>query len=157
VFGIGNGGLSGCSKSKKRSTRAPSKRVKTRHPAATAAATLPAAVGKVTFITSFQMTAGGSTAVSSVTCTVSPVAVSGATLSYTFFHFGDPSIRRQTRRSSFQSAIASECSQSSIVASCPALGAGSAQRDETTIALTAVPSSPSLGSDGDPEPVRGPR
>jgi hypothetical protein len=96
VFGIGNGGLSGCSKSKKRSTRAPSKRVKTRHPAATAAATLPAAVGKVTFITSFQMTAGGSTAVSSVTCTVSPVAVSGATLSYTFFHFGDPSIRRQT-------------------------------------------------------------
>ena len=52
--------------------------------AATAAASLPGTTGKLTYITGFQMTAGGSTAVSSVTCTVSPVGTAGATLSYTF-------------------------------------------------------------------------
>jgi len=52
--------------------------------AATATATLPGVAGKTTYITGFTMTAGGSTAVSSVSCTVSPVGSGGATLSYTF-------------------------------------------------------------------------
>lgn len=94
--------------------------------AATATATLPGAAGKVTYITGFQMTAGGSTAVSSVTCTVSPVGSSGATLSYTFSTSATADSPSNPLAVAFVPPMPANALNTAIVATCPALGAGNA-------------------------------
>jgi hypothetical protein len=94
--------------------------------AATATATLPAAQGKVTYITGFQMTAGGSTAVSSVTCTLSPVGAAGATLSYTFSTSATADSPSNPLVVAFNPPLPANAPNTTIVATCPALGAGNA-------------------------------
>ena len=90
--------------------------------AATATATLPAALGRTTYITGFQMTAGGSTSVSSVTCTVSNVA--GGALSYTFSTAATVDSPSPTLLVNFIPPFPASAPNTAIVASCPALGAG---------------------------------
>ena len=94
--------------------------------AATATATLPAAVGKLTYISGFQMTAGGSTAVSSVTCTVSPVGAAGATLSYTFSTSATADSPSNPLIVAFNPPLPTNAINTAITATCPALGAGNA-------------------------------
>lgn len=94
--------------------------------AATAAATLPGVAGKTTFISGFQMTAGGSTAVSSVTCTVSPVGSGGSTLSYTFSTSATVDSPSNPLVVTFNPPLPANAANTAIVATCPALGAGNA-------------------------------
>jgi hypothetical protein len=92
--------------------------------AATATATLPATPGKITYITGFQMTAGGSTAVSSVTCTVTNVVT--GTLSYTFSSAATVDSPSPALIVNFNPPLPANAPNTTIVASCPALGAGNA-------------------------------
>jgi hypothetical protein len=92
--------------------------------AATATATLPATPGKITYITGFQMTAGGSTAVSSVTCTVTNVVT--GTLSYTFSTAATADSPSPALIVNFNPPLPANAPNTTIVASCPALGAGNA-------------------------------
>jgi hypothetical protein len=91
-----------------------------------AATALRSPAGKVTWIAQFQMTTGGSTAVSSVTRTVSPVGSSGATLSYTFSTSATVDAPSNPLTVTFNPPLPANAPNTAIVATCPALGAGNA-------------------------------
>jgi hypothetical protein len=90
--------------------------------AATATATLAAVAAKTTYITGFQVTAGGATAGADVTLTV--VGVIGGTMSYTFTAPTGAVVPAQPLLVTFNPAIPGSAVNTAIVVSMPTLGTG---------------------------------
>lgn len=90
---------------------------------ASAVATLPASVGgRTTYITGFEITGSGATAALVVTVTVANT-VSG-TLSYTYVFSLGVAVVNQPLIVEFPKAIPGNASNTAIVVTCPASGAG---------------------------------
>jgi hypothetical protein len=90
---------------------------------ATAAATLPAASNQVTYITGFEVTGAGITALGSVTtCTVTGIV--GGTLSYTYTAVIGALLANPPLIIQYTTPIPASGPGVAIVVSCPALGAG---------------------------------
>jgi len=89
---------------------------------ASAIATLPGAIGKTTYIAGFKCTASGATAGSPVTLTV--VGVTGGTLNYTFTAGTGATVASQEVGDQFVPPLPSSASNTAIVVTLPALGAG---------------------------------
>src|SRR2546428_13039275 len=90
--------------------------------AATATATLPAAVGKVTYICGFQATSGGATAAAVVTLTVANIA--GGTMSFTYGGNTGAGIPTAPLVVPFNRCIPANPPNTTIAVSIPSLGAG---------------------------------
>lgn len=90
--------------------------------AATATATLAGAASLTTYITGFEFTSAGSTAAAVVTITVTGT-VSG-TLSYTYVTVAGATLANQPLVVQFSPPIPASAANTSIVVSCPSLGAG---------------------------------
>lgn len=91
--------------------------------AATATATLPAgSASQFTYITGFEFTYGGATAASLVTCTVTNLK--GGTLSYTVAPPAGATLGGTPLIVPFSPALPSSAVATSIVVSCPSMGAG---------------------------------
>lgn len=91
--------------------------------AATATATLPAgSPAQFTYITGFEFTYGGATAGSLVTCTVTNIK--GGTLSYTVAPPTGAAVGGPPLIVAYNPALPSSAVATSIVVSCPTLGAG---------------------------------
>lgn len=89
---------------------------------ASAAATLATAVGKTTYITGFTVTAAGATAGSVVSVTVTGVIT--GTLTYTFAVPTGATLAAQPLTVNFSKPIPASATNTTIVVTCPALGAG---------------------------------
>ena len=89
---------------------------------AVATATLPAAAGKTTYITGFQLTAAGATAAAVVSATVTGT-ISG-TLTYTFVFPAGATAAAQPLVVEFPEPVPSSAVNTAIVVSLPAGGAG---------------------------------
>lgn len=89
---------------------------------AIATATLPAAIGKQTWITGFEVTGTGATGVLVVTVTITNT-ISG-TLSYTYVFVAGVTTANQSLIVEFTKAIPSSAVNTTIVVTCPASGAG---------------------------------
>lgn len=90
--------------------------------AATAACTLAASAGHTTYITGFQMTAGGSTAAALVTCTLTGTIT--GTKSYTFAFPAGVAVGATPLLVTFNPPLPASAANTTIVASCPSGGAG---------------------------------
>jgi hypothetical protein len=90
--------------------------------AATAACTLAASAGHTTYITGFQMTAGGSTAAALVTCTLTGTIT--GTKSYTFAFPAGVAVGATPLNVVFNPPLPASAANTTIVASCPSGGAG---------------------------------
>lgn len=90
--------------------------------AATATATLAGAASLTTYITGFEVTGAGATAASVVNITVTGT-VSG-TLTYTLAVAAGATLTNQPLIVQFSPAIPASAANTSIVVSCPSLGAG---------------------------------
>lgn len=90
--------------------------------AATATATLAGAASLTTYITGFEFTSAGSTAAAVVTITVTGT-ISG-TLSYTYVTVAGATLANQPLVVQFSPPIPASAVNTSIVVSCPSLGAG---------------------------------
>lgn len=91
-------------------------------PNAAAVATLPAAAGKTTYITGFQMTASGSTAALVVVATVTGTFSSN--MSFVFTFPAGAAVAAQTLAVSFPQPIPATAVNTAIVVTLPAGGAG---------------------------------
>jgi hypothetical protein len=89
---------------------------------ANAVATLPAAAGKTTYISGFQLTASGATAGLAVTATVAGVL--GGTLNYTFTFPAGALVPAQPLVVTFPEPLPSSAVNTAIVVTLPASGAG---------------------------------
>jgi hypothetical protein len=90
--------------------------------ASTATATLAAALGKVTYICGFSITAAGSTAAAVVTATVTNVIT--GTMSFTYSSVAGAALGNQPLIVPFFPCIGANASNTAIVVSLPSLGAG---------------------------------
>jgi hypothetical protein len=90
--------------------------------AAAATATLAGAANVTTYITGFEFTSAGSTAAAVVTITITGT-VSG-TLSYTYASVAGATLANQPLIVQFSPPIPASAANTSIVVSCPSLGAG---------------------------------
>lgn len=90
--------------------------------AAVATATLAGAASLTTYITGFEFTSAGSTAAAVVTITVTGT-ISG-TLSYTYVTVAGATLANQPLVVQFSPPIPASAVNTSIVVSCPSLGAG---------------------------------
>ena len=89
---------------------------------AVATATLPATAGKINYLTSVFITAGGATAAAVVTCTIT--GVKGGTIT---FIFGAPlavGTMAAPLSMEFPASLPASAVNTAIVVSCPALGTG---------------------------------
>lgn len=92
--------------------------------AATAgAATLPAAVGKTTYLSGFEITSAGATAAGVVTPTVTGVL--GGTLNYTLAVVAGATLQNPTLQVTFAPPLPSSAVNTAIAVNLPSLGAGS--------------------------------
>ena len=89
---------------------------------ATVACTLATASGKTTYITGFTMTADGATAGLAVTCTLTGTIT--GTMSYTFGYPTGATVFAQPLTVTFAYPVPASATNTTIVASCPASGAG---------------------------------
>jgi hypothetical protein len=89
---------------------------------ASAAATLAAAVGKTTYITGFEITGGGATAAALVLATVT--GLSGGTATYIVGAVAGVTLQNQPLVVKFQIPIPASATNTAIVVTLPALGAG---------------------------------
>ncbi len=87
-----------------------------------AAATLPAAAGKTTWITGFEVTASGATAALPVTVTVT--GLQGVNLSYTFTFPADPLAEAVPLIVQFPQPLPASAVNTAISVQLPASGAG---------------------------------
>ena len=90
--------------------------------AATAAATLPAAQGLITFISGFEITAGGATAGSCVTATVTGLA--GGSLSYAYCAPTGATAAAAPLVVPFRPPLPASSVNTAIAVTLPSLGAG---------------------------------
>jgi hypothetical protein len=91
--------------------------------AGTATATLPAALGKITYLTGFNFTSSGATGASVVTCTITGLV--GGTRSYTLAVVAGATLGNQPLGEKFVPPLSASAPNTAIAASCPSLGAGS--------------------------------
>ena len=90
--------------------------------AAVATATLAGAAGVTTYLTGFEVTGAGATAGIAVTVTVTGTL--GGTMSYTYTAATGATVANQPLIVEFSPAIPASAVNTSIVVSCPSLGAG---------------------------------
>lgn len=90
--------------------------------AATATCTLPAALGKTTYITGFDITASGATIGSVVTCTLTNTG--SGTHSYTFAAAAGVLLSDTPLTKSFPTPLSATATNTAPVLSCPSLGTG---------------------------------
>lgn len=91
--------------------------------AATATATLTGAASQTTYITGFQINGSGATAASVVNATITGL-VGGATLTYPVSVTAGAILTNQPVTVSFYPPLPASAANTSIVISCPSLGAG---------------------------------
>jgi hypothetical protein len=89
---------------------------------ATATATVPAAVGRTTYLTGFEVTGSGSTAGGPVSVTVTGLLFGTAT--YTYTAAIGALVGNTPLIVEFHNPIPASATNTTIVVSCPALGAG---------------------------------
>jgi hypothetical protein len=89
---------------------------------ASAVATLAAVAGRTTYITGFEITAGGATTGASVTATV--VGILGGTLNYTFTVASGALVSSYPLIVTFDTPVPASAVNTAIVVTLPALGAG---------------------------------
>ena len=90
--------------------------------ASVATATLPAATGRLTYITGFEVTGAGATAGAVVTVTVTNTV--GGTLTYNYTASTGAAVANQPLIVNFPEPIPANAYNTAIVVSCPSLGAG---------------------------------
>ena len=91
---------------------------------AVAAATLAGTAGKTTYIKGFVVSGAGATVGLPVTVTVTNLAVGGVTFSFTYCATAGALLANTPLIVSFPAGVPASGSNTSIVASCPALGLG---------------------------------
>src|SRR5262245_19516949 len=90
--------------------------------AATAAATLPAATGKTTYICGFVITSTASTAAAITVPTVNNTA--GGTMSFVYASVAGATVQNQPLQVTFSPCIQANATNTTITVSVPSLGAG---------------------------------
>lgn len=90
--------------------------------AATATATLAAAANRITYISGFEFTSAGATAGAAVTCTITNTVT--GTMSYTVTSATGAAVGNPPLVVEFNPPIPANAVNTTIVASCPSLGAG---------------------------------
>lgn len=91
--------------------------------AATATATLAGTSAKTTYITGFQVTGSGATVAAVVSCTVTNI-VGSITLTYTYVAVAGALLANVPLIVTFPTPVPASATNTSIVVSCPSLGAG---------------------------------
>ena len=97
---------------------------------ATAAATLTGAAGKTTYLSGFSVTGSGAVAASVVSVTVTGLL--GGTATYTYAAVAGATVGNTPLIITFDPPVPSSTTNTNIVVSCPALGAGNT--NNTTVA-----------------------
>lgn len=87
-------------------------------------ATIPGVAGQKAWITGFEITGAGATAGLPVTVTVTGLGVAGGTLSYTYSAAAGALVANQPLSIEFPEPLPASANNTSIVVTCPALGAG---------------------------------
>jgi hypothetical protein len=90
--------------------------------AAVAAATIPAAIGKLACLAGIDVTAAGATAAAVVTLTIT--GVKGGPLSYTYAAPAGATLQGPTLQATFDPPLEASAQNVAIVVSLPSLGAG---------------------------------
>ena len=91
---------------------------------ATATATLPAVSGKTNYITGFEVTGTGVTALGVSGVTVTVTGTLGGTLSYVYAAASGVAVANTPLLIEFPEPVQASAVNTAIVVSCPALGAG---------------------------------
>lgn len=89
---------------------------------AVATATMPALAGRLNYLNSLLVTAGGATAAAVVTCTIT--GLQGGTVSFIYGAPAGAGVPATPLAASFPNSVPASALNTAIAASCPALGAG---------------------------------